>query len=43
MVVPIRLATDRWINDGRGLGASGPPSLSSSEELAAAPELSHAS
>ncbi|KAF8555747.1 hypothetical protein OG21DRAFT_1483672 [Imleria badia] len=41
MVVPIRLATDRWNNDGGGFGAYGPPSISSSEELAAAPELSY--
>jgi hypothetical protein len=39
MVVPIRLATNRWNNDGTGFGAYGPPSISSSEELAATPEL----
>jgi len=42
-VVPIRLATDRWNNDGTGFGAYGPPSISSSEELAAAPELPYTS
>lgn len=41
MVVPIRLATDRWNNDGAGFGVYGPPSIDSSEELAAAPELSY--
>lgn len=41
MVVPIRLATDRWNDDGTGFGAYDPPSISSSEELAAAPELQH--
>lgn len=39
MVIPVRLATDRWNDDGAGLSAYGPPSISSSEELAAAPEL----
>lgn len=39
MVVPIRLATDRWNEDGTGLGVYGPPSASSSEEFGAAPEL----
>ncbi|KAF9242652.1 hypothetical protein BU15DRAFT_86833 [Melanogaster broomeanus] len=43
MVVPIRLATDPWNEDGSGLGmyggCYGPPSLSSSEELSAEPEL----
>ncbi|KAF9220888.1 hypothetical protein BS17DRAFT_713182 [Gyrodon lividus] len=43
MVVPIRLTTDPWNEDGSGLGAYGggynPPSISSSEELLAAPEL----
>ena len=43
MVVPIRLATDRWNNDGTGFGACGPPSISSSEELASAPELPYTS
>ncbi|KAN0087511.1 hypothetical protein V8E55_006132 [Tylopilus felleus] len=43
MVVPIRLTTDRWNNDGTGLWAPGPPSISSSEELTAAPELSYTS
>jgi hypothetical protein len=43
MVVPIRLATDPWNEDGSGIcmceGSYGPPSLSSTEDLSAAPEL----
>lgn len=43
LVVPIRLATDPWNEDGSGLGAYGgvydPPSMSSSEELLTPPEL----
>lgn len=38
-VVPIRLVTDRWNEDGAGLGTYGPPSVSSSEDLTATPEL----
>lgn len=43
MVVPIRLATDRWNDDSAGWGVYVPSSSSSSEELAAASELLYAS
>ncbi|KAG9315843.1 hypothetical protein JVU11DRAFT_3492 [Chiua virens] len=43
MVVPLRLVTDRWNVDGAGLGVYGPPSISSSEELGAEPELPYSS
>ncbi|KAG8214538.1 hypothetical protein J3R82DRAFT_9599 [Butyriboletus roseoflavus] len=45
MVVPIRLATDRWNDDSRGvgLGAYGRSSITSSEELAASSELVYTS
>lgn len=43
MIVPVRLATDRWNEDGTGVGTYGPPSISSSDELPAAPELPYTS